>query len=220
METEGIILRSSRKLIVELLEKESFEAVSELAKTFPTMVFPDAVGLGESDRRRLVDYDEMVFSAIGPDNELRRNSMAKGLEAVPWITEECQRGHLKPEGFRATIYGAADEVEITEEEAGMLVRSLPSAEVDTTATAFIGSAIWCLARNAEQFQQLKADLKLARWTFEETLRYNHWFIHSAARLMWIRKYAGLKSSKERRFSAPWVQRISTKTTGRRLISPI
>ena len=88
------------KLIDELLEKEFFEAVSQLAKTFPTTVFPDAVGLGESDRRRLVDYDGMVFSAIGPDNELRRNSMAKGLEAVPWITEECQRGHLKPEGFR------------------------------------------------------------------------------------------------------------------------
>ena len=106
------------KLIDELLEKESFEAVSELAETFSTTVFPDAVGLRETDRRRLVDYGEMVFSAIGPDNALRRNSMAKGLEAVPWIMEQCQRHRLKPEGFGATIYAAADKGEITQEETG------------------------------------------------------------------------------------------------------
>ena len=158
------------ELIDELLEKESFEAVSELAETFSTTVFPEAVGLGETDRRRLVDYGEMVFSAIGPDNELRRNSMAKSLEAVPWIMEQCQRDRLEPEGFGAAIYASADEGEITQEEAGMLVRSLLSAGVDTTVTA-LGSAIWCLARNPEQFQRLKADPKLARWAFEETLRY-------------------------------------------------
>lgn len=158
------------KLIDELLEKESFDAVSELAETFSTTVFPDAVGLGETDRRRLVDYGELVFSALGPDNELRRNSMAKGLEAGSWIMEQCQRDRLKPEGFGAAIYAAADEGEITEEEAGMLVRSLLSAGIDTTVTA-LGSAIWCLARNPEQFQRLKADPQLARWAFEETLRY-------------------------------------------------
>ena len=54
------------------------------------------------------------------------------------------------------------------------MRSLLSAGVDTTVTA-LGSAIWCLARNPEQFQRLKADPKLARWAFEKTL----WYISPA-----------------------------------------
>ena len=172
---------AAEKLIDELLEKGTFEAVEELAETYPTTVFPDAVGLRESDRRRLVDYGEMVFSALGPDNESRRNAMAKGADVIPWIMEQCQRGRLDPEGFGATIYGAADSGEITEEEAGLLVRSLLSAGVDTTVTA-LGSAICCFAEYPDQFERLKSDPKLAQWAFEETLRYTspiHTFCRTA-----------------------------------------
>ena len=49
-------LRDAEKLIDKLLEKGTFEAVEELAETYATSVFPDAVGLGESDRGKLVDY--------------------------------------------------------------------------------------------------------------------------------------------------------------------
>ncbi|MCH8893285.1 MAG: cytochrome P450 [Chloroflexi bacterium] len=170
------------QLIDELLEKGTFEAVEELAETYPTTVFPDAVGLRETDRRRLVDYGEMVFNAIGPDNELRRNAMAKGPDVVPWIMEQCRRERLNPDGFGAAIYAASDTGEITEDEAGLLVRSLLSAGVDTTV-AVLGSAIWCLANNTDQFERLKADPSLARWAFEETLRYTspiHTFCRTAS----------------------------------------
>jgi len=112
----------------------------------------------------------MVFNALGPDNEIRRAAMAKGPDIVPWIMARCQRAELTPDGFGATIYAAADEGEITEDEAGMLVRSLLSAGVDTTVTA-LGSALWCLTTNPDQFDRLKQDPKLALPAFEETLRY-------------------------------------------------
>ena len=171
----------AEKLIDELIEKGTFEAVEELAETYPTTVFPDAVGLQEIDRRRLIDYGDMVFNAIGPDNELRRAAMAKGTDVVPWIMEQCRRERLKPEGFGAAIYAAADSGEITEEEAGLLVRSLLSAGVDTTVTV-LGSAVWCLANHPDQFELLKADPKMAVWAFEEVLRYTspiHTFCRTA-----------------------------------------
>ena len=161
---------SAEELVGQLLDKGTFEAVEDLAETYPTTVFPEAVGLRETDRRRLVDYGEMVFCAVGPDNELRRRAMAKAPEVVPWIMERCQRDQLKPDGFGAAIYAATDTSEITEEEAGLLVRSLLSAGIDTTVTA-LGSAIWCFANNPDQFQLLRADPSLARWAFEEVLRY-------------------------------------------------
>jgi cytochrome P450 len=112
----------------------------------------------------------MVFNALGPNNELRRNAMAKGPEVVPWIMERCRREQLTPDGFGSTIYAASDTGEITEEEAGLLVRSLLSAGVDTTVTA-LGSAIWCLANNPDQFDLLKAKPDYAHWAFEETMRF-------------------------------------------------
>ena len=174
-------LLDAEMLVDKLLEKGTFEAVEELAETYPTTVFPQAVGLREIDRRKLVDYGEMVFNAIGPDNELRRNAMAKGSDVVPWIMEQCQRERLNPEGFGAAIYAGSDTGEITVEEAGLLVRSLLSAGVDTTVAA-LGSAVWCLANHPEQFQRLKADPTLPVWAFEETLRYTspiHTFCRTA-----------------------------------------
>ena len=171
----------AEKLVDKLLEKGTFEAVEELAETYPTTVFPEAVGLQQIDRRRLVDYGEMVFNAIGPDNELRRNAMAKGPDVVPWIMQQCQRERLNPEGFGAAIYAGSDTGEVTMEEAGLLVRSLLSAGVDTTVAA-LGSAVWCLANNPEQFKRLKTDPALPIWAFEETLRYTspiHTFCRTA-----------------------------------------
>jgi len=156
-------------LIDELLEKGTFDAVTDLAERFPTTVFPPAVGLKEIDPRRLLDYGAMVFNALGPDNARRRHWMGKASEIVPWIAEQCRRERLSSDGLGAVIYAASDQGEITEQEAGMLVRSLLSAGLDTTTTG-LGNALWCLAHHPQEFAKLKADPGLARATFEETLR--------------------------------------------------
>jgi len=72
----------------------------------------------------------------------------------------------------------------------MLVRSLLSAGIDTTVTG-IGSAIWALAHHPDQFERLRAEPKLARNTFEETLRLTS-PIHSFCRTVVTRTFvAGL-----------------------------
>ena len=157
-------------LIDTLLGKGEFDAVIDLAEAFPLAVFPHAVGLTEIDARPLLDYGSVVFNALGPDNPLRRQWLARIPEVVPWITEHCRRGQLSPGGLGAAIYGAADAGEITEMEAGMLVRSLLSAGIDTTITG-LGSALWCLASHPEAFAKLRASPTLARAAFEETLRF-------------------------------------------------
>lgn len=159
------------RLIDEVIAKGQIEAVADVAEVFPTRVFPHAVGLRHPDARRLIDYGAMVFNALGPDNDLRRRIMAKAPDIVPWVTEQCQRENLTDEGIGAGIYDAADAGEITQEEAGMLVRSLLSAGVDTTVTG-IGNALWCLAQAPEQFAALRADPdRMALPAFEETLRF-------------------------------------------------
>ncbi len=161
----------AERLVDDVVARGEIEAVTEIAEAFPTRVFPRAVGIKEPDTRKLIDYGAMVFNAIGPDNELRRASMAKGPQIVPWINEQCSRDRLTGDGIGAAIYGASDDGEITEEEAGMLVRSLLSAGVDTTVTG-IGNALWCLASNPGEYEKLSQDPEgLALAAFEETLRY-------------------------------------------------
>lgn len=153
-----------------LLEKGRFEAVAELAEAFPTAVFPNALGMVDHDPRPLVDYGAMVFNSMGPDNALRRKAASMIPEIVPWIMAACARSRLRPDGMGAMIYEAADAGEITQEEAGLLIRSFLSAGVDTTVTG-IGNALWCLASNPGEYERLKADPSLARPCFEEVLRY-------------------------------------------------
>jgi len=136
-------------LVDEVIALGEIDAVVALAEAFSTRVFPRAVGLREPDSRKLIDYGAMVFNALGPNNDLRQKSMAKAAEIVPWITDACTRDRLTEDGIGAAIHAAADDGEITEAEAGMLVRSLLSAGIDTTVTA-IGNAVrgpkgFCLA---------------------------------------------------------------------------
>lgn len=166
----GDLFREAADEIVDdLLRTGTFEAVTALAERFPTTVFPKAVGMMDVNARYLVDYGAMVFNAVGPDNDLRRNAMAHADEIVPWITAACARDRLADDGLGAMIYTAADAGDITAAEAGMLVRSFLSAGVDTTVTG-IGNALWCLSRNPDQWERLKQDRTLIRPAFEEVLR--------------------------------------------------
>ncbi|ACM40262.1 MULTISPECIES: cytochrome P450 [Rhizobium/Agrobacterium group] len=170
------------EIVDALLEKRRFEAVVELAEAFPTAVFPEALGMVDHDPRPLVDYGAMVFNSMGPDNALRRKAGAMIPEIVPWIMSACARSRLRPDGMGAIIYEAADAGEITQEEAGLLIRSFLSAGVDTTVTG-IGNALWCLASNPAEYERLKVDPSLARPCFEEVLRYTspvHTFGRTAA----------------------------------------
>ena len=159
---------SAASLVDDLLGRE-IDGVADLAEAFPTKVFPRAVGLRLADRRKLVDYGAMVFNALGPDNDQRRAAMAHGPEIVPWVTEQCRRENLDPGGIGAVIYESADAGDITPEEAGMLVRSLLSAGVDTTVTA-LGNALWAFGTWPEQFDRLRANPDLALPAFEEVIR--------------------------------------------------
>ena len=168
---EADFAEDAAALVEDVLAQGEIEGVGALAEAFPTRVFPRAVGIKDPDARKLVDYGAMVFNAVGPDNDLRRRIMAKAADIVPWINAHCERDQLTEDGIGATIYAATDSGEISEAEAGMLIRSLLSAGVDTTVSG-IGSALWCLAQHPDQFVRLKSDpANLAGPAFEEVLRF-------------------------------------------------
>lgn len=165
------LFKADADALVASLVGRDIDGVADLAEVFPCTVFPKAVGLKNPDRKMLLSYGLMVFNALGPDNAQRQAAMANAPVVGPWIAEQCLRENLTEGGIGATIYASADDGVLTEDEAGMLVRSLLSAGVDTTVTA-VGSALWSFAKAPEQFAVLRDDPQgRALAAFEETIRY-------------------------------------------------
>ncbi|MCZ6889539.1 MAG: cytochrome P450 [Gammaproteobacteria bacterium] len=157
-------------LIDELLERGRFDAVRELAEAYPLRVFPDAVGLPDAGREHLLPYGNMVFNVFGPRNHLFEAATALADPVRETIARLCARESLAPGGLGAQIYGAADTGELSDGEAGLLVRSLLSAGLDTTVIG-LGNTIWCCAEHPGQFQALRANPDLARAMFDEVIRF-------------------------------------------------
>jgi 4-methoxybenzoate monooxygenase (O-demethylating) len=162
--------REAEALIARLAEQREFDAIAELAEAYPLKVFPDAVGISGGGRENLLAYGSMVFNSFGPRNDLLNQAMAHAGPVRDWIMSKCSRAALAPGGLGMQIFDAVDAGELSEEEAGMLVRSFLSAGVDTTVYG-LGNALYCLAHHGEQWQALRANPNLVRNAFEEVLRF-------------------------------------------------
>jgi 4-methoxybenzoate monooxygenase (O-demethylating) len=161
--------RRAAELADDLVARGSFDAVPDLAEIFPTRVFPEAFGISGDGRDQLLAYGAMVFNGHGPRNHLFQSSMAGAEGVIGWITGQCSRSSLRPDGIGALIYAGVDAGEVTEDEAALLVRSFLSAGLDTTVSA-IGLGVLDFARHPEQWQALREDPSLARNAFEEVVR--------------------------------------------------
>jgi cytochrome P450 len=164
------LVQEAEVLVDRLLEGREFDGIADLAEAYPLKVFPDSVGIAEDGRENLLPYGSMVFNGFGPRNDLFDKAMANAGPVRDWIMSKCSRAALAPDGLGMQIFNAVDSGDLTEAEAGMLVRSFLSAGVDTTVYG-IGNALYCFARYPEQWTILRENPSLIRLAFEEVLRF-------------------------------------------------
>jgi 4-methoxybenzoate monooxygenase (O-demethylating) len=162
--------REAELLVARLVEQREFDGIADLAEAYPLKVFPDAVGISDEGRENLLPYGSMVFNSFGPRNDLFNVAMANAGPVRDWIMSKCSRAALAPGGLGMRIFDAVDSGELTEDEAGMLVRSFLSAGIDTTVYG-LGNALYCLARYPEQWTAVRENPALIRGAFEEVLRF-------------------------------------------------
>jgi cytochrome P450 len=112
----------------------------------------------------------MVFNSFGPRNDLFDKATANAGPVRDWIMSKCSRAALAPGKLGRQIFDAVDAGELTEDEAGMLVRSFLSAGIDTTVYG-LGNALYCFASYPEQWAILRENPALIRGAFEEVLRF-------------------------------------------------
>ncbi|MGW6697446.1 cytochrome P450 [Nocardia sp. NPDC055049] len=160
----------AEKMVDQVLEMRSFDAVPELSEAYPLSVFPDAIGLKKEGRDRLLPFADLAFNTHGPANDRRRESIEKMQEYLPFQIQSCQRENIADDSIGATIFAYADEGKISHADAVALMSPLFTAGMDTTVNT-LSAALYCLAVNPDQWQRLREDPSLSRSAFEEAVRY-------------------------------------------------
>lgn len=161
--------REAEALVDTVVALRKIDGVKDLAEVFPLRVFPDAVGLRKEGRENLLPYANMAFNAFGPRNKLFEEAFSEAAKVTEWIMTQCHRDSLAKDGFGAAIYAEADAGQLSLEEAGMLVRSLLTAGLDTTIHG-ISNALYCFASFPDQWKTLRENPSLVRAAFEEVIR--------------------------------------------------
>ena len=101
------------RLIDDLLERGSFDAVTDLAEAYPLEVFPDAVGMPRENRRYLLPYGNMVFNSFRSAQRVLRGGGARcragaRLGAGAVAARRARAGWLRRRGARRGRCGRAD----------------------------------------------------------------------------------------------------------------
>lgn len=162
--------QTAERIVDEALDRGDVDLMADLAEAFPFNVLPDTVGFGKENRENLLIYSELNFNAMGEKNARFHAAAERAAPIMDWVVENCRRDAIAPDTMGAAIFDLADQGELTEEEAGMLIRIFISAGMDTTING-IGFTLKALAQHPEAWAKLRENPGLARAAFDEGLRY-------------------------------------------------
>lgn len=156
-------------LIERLVEKGRFDAATELAQYLPVTIVSDLVGLPDEGREKMLDWAAANFQCFGPLNErtLAAFPTAKGM--VDYAFTQCVPGKLKPGGWAAMIWEAADRGEIRHDQCGPMMNDYMGPSLDTTIFA-TSSAVWLFAKHPEQWDILRDNPQLIPNAVNEVIR--------------------------------------------------
>jgi len=156
-------------LVDAVLQRGSFDAVSDFARVFPLMVMADLIGLPEDGRDKILGWADAGFNMFGPGNARTLSAMERFPEVAAYIRSLEAPGRLRPGSMGAAIYEAAERGELSPSQCGPLMVSYLMAGLDTTINA-ISAALLLFGRHPDQWARVCANPKLLPTAFNEVIR--------------------------------------------------
>lgn len=169
-ELQPKIERRAKEIVSALAEAGSFDAIADLARTFPLEIVADLIGLPHQGRERLLELVDANFNCFGPDNDRTRESGPKLAELAQYVMANATKETLAKDSMGAAVYKAVEAGWVPADAAPWLVMAYVTAGIDTTVHA-IGHTLWLFASHRDQWQGLRADPALVPGAFREVLRY-------------------------------------------------
>lgn len=163
------IVAEARTLVDELVERGSFDAVTDLAHRYSVKVVADLCGLPEEGREHLIERATAAFNTFGPDNELCLSSWDGFFELFGYATEFATPDRLTPGRWGTEIYEAGERGDIEPDACPGLMLAYVWAGMDTTVNA-IGAALSLFADHPDQWDLVRHDRSLLVSAANEVLR--------------------------------------------------
>jgi cytochrome P450 len=156
------------EMVAELVERGSFDLITDLAQRYVTEVVGELIGL---DRERLAHFGPAgptFFDTAGPEGDLVYESFPVALELLQEIGR-LTKDDMAPGSMGRSMFEAEERGEIPPDSSTLLIWNYIGPAFDTTING-MGSTIWYLARDPEQWKILKDDPSLIPAAFNEGLR--------------------------------------------------
>jgi len=161
----------AQTLVQRVLERQEFDAATELAPHLPLSIVRDLVGLGEYGKDNMLEWGAATFELMGDPGE-RRQAAVNNLKQLRAFLEDPETlDNLSEGGWarRATKLGI--EAGMSPARAAELMRDYIPPSLDTTISA-IGYGIKLFADNPDQWNKLRQERKLMNNAIQEIVRLN------------------------------------------------
>lgn len=160
---------AAEELVERLVARKHFDAATELGQHLPVSIVSNLVGLPEEGRERMLDWAAANFNCFGPLNPRTVTAFETVKEMIHYAYTEAVPGKLKPGGWAAMIYDAADRGEIGHDQCPAMMNDYMGPSLDTTIFA-VGSAVWLFANHPEQWDIVREDPSVIPNAVNEVLR--------------------------------------------------
>ncbi len=168
-ELRDTITAEAEAVVNEVTAKRQFDAATKLAQYLPLRIVSNLVGLPEEGRERMLIWAAANFDSFGPLNERASGALSVFDEMVGYAMTQCVPEKLKPGSWAAMLHEAADNGEISEQDAKLMALSYVAPSLDTTIFA-TSSAIWLFAKHPDQWQLLRERPTLIPNAINEVIR--------------------------------------------------
>lgn len=168
-EIQADIQQLADELVQDLAARNGFDGVGDLAAYLPLAVVSRLVGLPEEGRERMREWASATFDALGTLNQRGQAALPTLMEMIRYAAT-VERGSLRPDGWAARLFDAADRGAIEAGDVpGMLIDYIaPSLDTTILATAHL---LFLLGRHPDAWDLVRGSDALVSSAVDETLRF-------------------------------------------------
>lgn len=163
------IAASAEALIDRLLQREGFDGMKDLAHYLPVSIVSELVGLPEAGRENMLRWAASTFDMLGGDNTRMQAALPIVREMRAYCEAQATPDKVRPGGWVAMLYDAAEQGLIEKEKVPVLMRDYLGPALDTTIFA-TGHLLYRLGKDPEQWAKLRARPELIPNAINEAVR--------------------------------------------------
>lgn len=156
------------QIVGRLVQRPTFDVVSDLAQPFALEMIARLIGLPEIGQDDLLRNSADAFDALGPSNERGRRGLAGLLRVLDYVERVAVPGNLSPGGVGDALYAEAKGGAIETTDCPSLLSAFVWAGLDTTSSS-IGNSVSSLVEPGT-WSRLRSTRALIPSAFEEAIR--------------------------------------------------